>query len=187
MARKTFAFPPRQGSGMKAPSAPGAQARVLLSKALHRRPPVLWWPNGRQCGCATGQLSGNSEPGELADSGLARWTAATARRARRRYGGRHTVAGALEPTGPVTMLPRPSDRRWGDAAWVLAIPRQFRPTPLSQRCWFVRAHLTRRSDRAVDSEHSAGRFLRNVVPRLGFVGFEGSGLIVLRRLRLLAR
>ena len=161
--------------------------RVLLSRRPFIEAPRFCRPNGRQCGCATGQLSGDSEPGELAGSGLARWTAATARRANRRYGGRHTAAGALEPTGPVTVVPRPSDRRSSDAACVLAIPRQFRPTPLSQRCWFVRAHLTRRSDRAVDSEHSAGRFLRNVVPRLGFVGFEGSGQKVLRRLRLPAR
>ena len=186
MAQETFAFPPRQGSGMKVPSAPGAQARAFLSKALHGGLPFCR-PNGRQCGCATGQLSGDSEPGELAGSGLARWTAATARRASRRYGGRHTAAGALEPTGPVTMVPRPSDRRSSDAACVLAIPRQFRPAPLSQRCSPARARLTRRSGRTVDSERNGGRSLRNAVPRLGSVGFEGSGRKALRRPRLLAR
>jgi len=130
-------------------------------------------PTGRQCGCATGRFSGDSSPVSWRVRALARWTAATARRARRRYGGRHTAedTGALESAQPVTIVPRRPDRL----------------APLSPRCGPSRAHLTRRSGRAVDSGRNDGRSRRNAGPRLGSVGFEGSGQTALRRLRLLAR
>lgn len=114
MTRDSFAFPGRWCSGMKDPGAPDRQARGFL-KALHGGLPFCR-PNGRQCGCATGQFSGETEPRvSLANSGLARWAAPTAAGPDAAYGGRMVDDADSGPLRPVTSVPQPSNRRSGRA------------------------------------------------------------------------